>query len=65
MAPAIAASSTAAAMPVTSWQTSRRTTARRSMSHDILAMRRSTEGSCPQRLRKETSPSGLMEYWPV
>lgn len=65
MARAVAASSTAAETPVTTWQPSRSCTARRSVRHDSRAIRPGTAGIWTHIRRKETVGSGLTEYWPL
>ncbi len=61
MARAVAASSTAVDTPETTWQTSSRSTAPRSMRHAMAVIRRSTEGSWEHRAPKPTWPSGFTE----
>lgn len=65
MARAVAASSTAAETPVTTWQPSSSCTAHRSVRHDSRVIRPRTAGIWAHIRWKETSASGLTEYCPL
>lgn len=59
MAREVAPSSTAAASPITIWQTSSRRTEPRSIRHAIRQVCPSTDGSRPHICRNEAPPSGF------